>query len=167
MDKDEIKVPEEFINALRAVYSDSAAHYCDTDKHAKMLYEIALKCAKEEINYPFHLDNTDINKEFEDYRNWVHKNNLSPTLSMTAHHFANWQKKQDEKELETAEEHGILSGMNMEHEKMMENAKDATIRMGRAAKFLEKSYELDDYLQTFHSGQKVKVLILKDDGFNK
>ena len=166
MDKDEIKVPEEFINALRAVYSDSAAHYCDTDKHAKMLYEIALKCAKEEINYPFHLDNTDINKEFEDYRNWVHKNNLSPTLAMTAHHFANWQKKQDEKELETAEEHGILSGMNMEHEDMLKKAVETTVyddwQYGKDPdKIPQPAIKLRD--SNLKVGDKVKVLILHND----
>lgn len=144
MDKDNIKVPEEFINALRAVYSDSAAHYCDTDKHAKMLYEVALKCAKEEINYPFHLDNSDINKEFEDYRDWVHANNLSPTLAMTAHHFANWQKKQMMKDAVE----GYIEGDQR-------NQEDEPYDV----------YAVSDSLDTtkFKIGDKVKVLILKDD----
>ena len=143
MDKDEIKVPEEFINALRAVYSDSAAHYCDIDKHAKMLYEAALKCAKEEINYPFHLDNSDINKEFEYYRDWVHANNLSPTLAMTAHHFANWQKKQ-----------------------MMKDAVETIVyddwQYGEDPdKTHQPAIKLKD--SNFKIGDKVKVLFLKDD----
>lgn len=143
MDKDNIKVPEEFINALRAVYSDSAAHYCDTDKHAKMLYEVALKCAKEEINYPFHLDNSDINKEFEDYRDWVHANNLSPTLAMTAHHFANWQKKQMMKDAIE----GILGSTVTGSEQYV----SAYVGYGEYGK----------------DGDKVKVIIVKDDGYNK
>lgn len=147
MDKDNIKVPEEFINALRAVYSDSAAHYCDTDKHAKMLYEVALKCAKEEINYPFHLDNSDINKEFENYRDWVHANNLSPTLAMTAHHFANWQKKQ-----------------------MMKDAVETIVyddwQYGKDPdKTHQPAIKLKD--SNIKIGDKVKVLILKDNGYNK
>ena len=55
-----------------------------------------------------------------------------------------------------------LAAVELAREEMMKNAKDATIRMGRAANFIEQSWELDDYLQTFHSGQKVKVIIIKE-----
>lgn len=145
MDKDEIKIPEEFINALRAVYSDSAAHYCDTDKHAKMLYEVALKCAREEVNYPYHLnDDSDIKKEFENFREWVHKYNLSPTLSLAAYHFANWQKKQMMKDAVE----GYIEGDQR-------NQEDEPYDV----------YAVSDSLDTtkFKIGDKVKVLILKDD----
>lgn len=149
MDKDNIKIPEEFINALRAVYSDSAAHYCDTDKHAKMLYEVALKCAKEEINYPFHLDNNNINKEIEDYRDWVHANNLSPTLAMTAHHFANWQKKQMMKDAIECEVYQTeVEGIELD-----------SVEICSDGLMLDK--------KKYKAGDKVKVIIVKDDGYNK
>lgn len=56
----------------------------------------------------------------------------------------------------------FIDGAQWQREQMMKDAKDATIRMGRAANFIEHSWELGDYLQTFHSGQKVKVIIIKE-----
>lgn len=84
---------------------------------------------------------------------------------------AKWQKEQDQKELQLAEEHGILTGMNMEREKMMKDAVEADI----AESFTPVSESPDIYMHGFTcvyeekestpyvvAPCKVKLIIIKE-----
>lgn len=73
----------------------------------------------------------DLQKHIDEcWQTWVSSDNnpiangdlTKEEFDFYARHFAQWQKEQDQKELQIAEEHGILTGMNMEREKMMKDA---------------------------------------------
>ena len=74
---------------------------------------------------------------------------------------AEWQKKQDQETIELAEDHAMLAGMNKMEQQILSKATDAIMQFD----------ELDDLVPTledmqkfgFKSGDKVKVIILKDN----
>jgi hypothetical protein len=102
------------------------------------------------------------------WKNWVDSDNnpiaegvlTKGEFEFYARHFAHWQKEQDEKELQTAEEHGILSGMNMEREKLMKDAVE--IKINRDTLYDLKPLIHERYLD-YKIGQKVKIIILPSD----
>jgi len=75
---------------------------------------------------------------------------------------AQWQKERDQKELQIAEEHGILTGMNMEHEKLMKDAvvvsfvQDYKYKTPILTGDIKKKFALT-------TGQHVKLIIVKDE----
>jgi len=74
---------------------------------------------------------------------------------------AQWQKEKDQKELQIAEEHGILTGMNMEHEKLM---KDAVV-VSFIQDYKYKTPILTGDIKNkfgLTTGQHVKLIIVKD-----
>lgn len=85
---------------------------------------------------------------------------------------AQWQKEKDQKELQIAEEHGILTGMNMEHEKLMKDAVDAVVSQVPCANeiiFRNPASVNYWYLPSemnrlgLNKGDKVKLIIVKDE----
>lgn len=73
---------------------------------------------------------------------------------------AEWQKVQDQKTIELAEDHAMLAGMNMMEQQMIEKAYDTIMQFD----------ELNDLVPTFEDmqkfgfkqGDKVKVIIFKE-----
>lgn len=78
---------------------------------------------------------------------------------------ARWQRDRDQKELQIAEEHGILTGMNMEREKMMKDAISGFIFGSRY--FRQKNISLtnlseEQYDKLKDFGERIKVIIIKE-----
>ena len=91
---------------------------------------------------------------------------VTMNIKEVARHFAKWQKEREQKELQLAEEHGILSGMNMEREKLMKDAINGWIE-GDCREQEDEPYDVyavSDSLDTtkFKIGDKVKVIIVKE-----
>lgn len=74
---------------------------------------------------------------------------------------AEWQKVQDQKTIELAEDHAMLAGMNKMEKQMLEEAMEgmvcATITGTNAISFLSP---LPDEL---NAGDKVKIIVIKED----
>lgn len=91
-----------------------------------------------------------------------HVNSL-PTISVVqriARHFAEWQKKQDQKTIELAEDHAMLAGMNKMEQQMMEKGYEAFISAHNTIPVLPMKDVSDlglDY------GDKVRVIVIKED----
>lgn len=87
---------------------------------------------------------------------------------------AQWQKEKDNKELQSAEARGIVAGMDMLREHMMEGALNAYIAINTFPNTWmpelvicdsDDMKALIERLELEHE-DKVKVIIVKDDGRN-
>lgn len=78
---------------------------------------------------------------------------------------AQWQKERDQKELQIAEEHGILTGMNMEREQMMKDAIHCKVFWHDGPLLDYTQEQQDDVLEKIGAevGDKVKLIIVKDN----
>lgn len=108
----------------------------------------------------------DLEKELSAYVNSKEYTNSIGTsgLLLIARHFANWQKQQDQENIELAEDHAILAGMEKMKEQMMAKAIDAEVLEnydGKVIKYDETI--LDEKLSDCKVFDKVKVIIIKED----
>lgn len=78
------------------------------------------------------------------------------------HHFAEWQKKQDQETIELAEDHAMLADMMKEREEIMKDAVDATI-LDVDAQTIEFGLWPEKLLLDIKEGDKVKIIIIKEN----
>lgn len=81
---------------------------------------------------------------------------------------ANWQKHKDQKTIELAEEHALLAGRMQMKEEMMKNAIDGEMKDIEENGLVSKSLkyngdELQEALNKIEVGDKVKLIIVKED----
>jgi hypothetical protein len=81
---------------------------------------------------------------------------------------AKWQKEQDQKTIELAEDHAMLAGMEKMKEQMMKNAVDSEAVLNYYGINDKKYYaigneEVDGEKYNLHDGDKVKLIIIKED----
>lgn len=81
-------------------------------------------------------------------------------LRTLARHFAEWQKEQDKKTIELAEEHAYFAGGINEREKMMEGAVEGEVENATfGIVYLRKNLVNEGY----STGDKVKIIIVKEE----
>ena len=84
------------------------------------------------------------------------------SFARIARHFAEWQKKQDQKTIELAEDHAMLAGMNKMEEQMMKGAVEGEVYKTGSLGFI-----VSDYFNLVSYGlkdkQKVKLIIIPQD----
>ena len=89
---------------------------------------------------------------------------IASVIEDTAKHFAEWQKVQDQKTIELAEDHAMLAGMNKMEQQMMEKAVEG--RVGQAGfhnSIYIKHPDFTDTIDKFDKGDKVKIIIVKEN----
>lgn len=84
-----------------------------------------------------------------------------PSISDIARHFAEWQKVQDQKTIELAEDHAMLAGMNKMEQQMMEGAVEHYV-VGEIAGH-PVGPAIVHYDESLNIGDKVKVIVIKED----
>ncbi|MBO7509973.1 MAG: hypothetical protein J6T35_02210 [Bacteroidales bacterium] len=80
---------------------------------------------------------------------------------------AEWQKVQDQKTIELAEEHAMLAGMNKMEQQMLENAVERAVKVDAGGYPYIDAIELFDYTEDkpiFNPGDIVIVNIRKKEG---
>jgi hypothetical protein len=92
---------------------------------------------------------------------------VTMNIKDVAKHFTQWQKEKDKKELQIAEEHGILTGMNMEREQLLKDAIEGEVETLYRHIVYVKSVGFDsssirENKQDVFAGDKVKVIIIKE-----
>lgn len=144
---------EEIINALQ---DDKMMPFIQPDQLAKIIdfvnknYKPSLPESLEEAAEEF----------YPDFSNSIASKAAVNSMRDAFKAGAEWQKVQDQKTIELAEDHAMLAGMNMMEQQMMEKAYDTVMQLD----------ELDDLVPTFEDmqkfgfkeGDKVKVIILKE-----
>lgn len=75
---------------------------------------------------------------------------------------AEWQKKQDQSTIELAEDHAMLAGMEKMKEEMMEKAVEGGCFSYKNG-FVHISCDVDEHLTDVKFGDKVKVIVIKED----
>ena len=83
-----------------------------------------------------------------------------------AHHFAQWQKEQDQSIIELAEDHAMFAGMEKMREQMMAKAVDVTVHIDAGGYPYTPEIELYDYdndIPLAKEGDKYKVVLIKED----
>lgn len=111
--------------------------------------------------------NEDFESEWKRYCDSKGDGAVTMNIKDVAKHFVVWQKECNQKELQIAEEHGILTGMNMEREKMMKDAIICEVHQTNVDDIKLDSVEIcSDGLildnKKFKAGDKVKVIIIKE-----
>lgn len=101
----------------------------------------------------------EMDRYFETMQVLEHEYIFEDTFQRIAKHFTEWQKERDQKELQIAEEHGILTGMNMEREQMMKDAAEGQFDYNH---IIVPYSELARVFPNGKDGDKVKVIIIKD-----
>lgn len=78
---------------------------------------------------------------------------------------AEWQKKKDQETIELAEDHAMLAGMNKMKEEMIKDAVDAVVYQGLYSKYVKERDDeaLANVLKNYNSGDKVKIIIVKEE----
>ena len=77
---------------------------------------------------------------------------------------AEWQKSKDQELIELAEDHAMLAGMNKMEQQMLDGAVEG--RIGQAGfhnSIYIKEPEWCDTIDKFNDGDKVRVIVIKDD----
>ncbi len=138
-------------------------------------YNEAIGILKTLLNEQNHANSAKSSKDLQEHidecwQTWVSSDNnpiangdlTKEEFGFYARHFAQWQKEQDQKELQLAEEHGILTGMNMEREQMMKNA--LVVSFVQDYKYKTPILTGDiKHIFGLISGQHVKLIIVKDE----
>ena len=79
---------------------------------------------------------------------------------------AKWQKEKDQKTIELAEDHAMLTGMNKMKEQMMKDATEVTVHIDAGNYPYIPQLELYDYdkdVPLAKEGDKYKVVLIKED----
>lgn len=83
-------------------------------------------------------------------------------LKDIARHFVQWQKEQDQSTIELAEDHAMLAGMEKMKEEMMAKAVDGGCFSYKNG-FVHISCDVDERITNIKFGDKVKLIIIKED----
>ena len=75
---------------------------------------------------------------------------------------ANWQKQQDQSTIELAEDHAMLAGMEKMKEQMMAKAVEGGCFSYKNG-FVHISCDIDEHLTDIKIGDKVKVIVIKEN----
>ena len=108
-------------------------------------------------------DSEDLEEELENYYGSIPDDEDKINA---ARHFAEWQKKQDEKTIELTEDHAYFAGGVNEREKMMEGAVECIVIAGKDNDRWLVTYvgDYESMLKTCKTGDKVNIIILpKED----
>lgn len=93
------------------------------------------------------------------------KEQIKADIRYIARHFAEWQRQKDQETIELAEDHAMLAGMEKMREEMMKDAVDAAVHEGLSNKYIKEQNKdaFDKALANFEVGDKVKIIIVKED----
>lgn len=114
----------------------------------------------------------DLEEEIDTFfSDWLIDSDEHKYYVQIARHFAEWQKQKDQETIELAEEHAMLAGMEKMREEMM---KDAVILHDKLVMCYsngnptglspyENWYENEEVISKFKDGDKLKIIIVKED----
>ena len=155
-----------FKEYLRGVFEANNGIENDPDLLVKLHASTLLELAQKELP-----DSPDFEAEWKWYVNSrkddLRNNAVTMNVKEVAKHFAEWQKRQDDELLAIAHFDGVQSGKEAERKEMMKEAVEGSVCIlpGGVAYVEEKDNDaLKQYiLDNFRAGDKVKLIILKDD----
>ena len=107
----------------------------------------------------------DLEKEIRNYDSYLEENGLTVTLDAIAHHFAEWQKKQDDELLSIAYFDGVQSGREAERKEMMKEAVEVVVvddwQYGKDTDGAKPAIKVRN--PDWKIGDKKRVIILKGE----
>lgn len=149
-----------------AFFDDWAEHFTNLAErlHPPLPEDLEEAASKYEINAQ-HLADDKTGSVFAVYN---YQDGMRDGLCCTEDAFiagAEWQRKQDQQLIELAEDHAMLAGMNKMKEEMMRGAVEGEVyKFGEVAYVKERNNaELTRYLSQFNNGDKVRVIVIKEE----